>query len=278
MLYRLLAWIKYSDERKPWVAIGALIAVTIATGAGILDREGLINLAELLEDSEKVIPVIQDKVWNHTAHLLMWFFFSLLGCHITLKALRASGKVTIISIVFGVLGPFWVVYALTQNFYLALAATATDVAFSMAGIRLLKLKLALLVGLIMMLAVGDDLSGVAGICAFLPSNVRPDWIFAGTLLVLVCYLIGEGGLISTDTESTTTTTTTNPDGSVTKVVTCTLTTSSGYMRVMAIPFWWMLAGMNTYILARAGLEPILGGCLVFILAPTRVKVSATKNG
>ncbi|MGE3278972.1 MAG: Na+/H+ antiporter NhaA [Candidatus Altimarinota bacterium] len=235
------------DDRFPLIVMGLVLgalAFTVGENTGLHAHH-----------------VLHHKAVHFVANdIALWFFFAYLGLEISLSSVLKAGKFVGLATVGGMVVPPLFAYLLTGNPYLAAGACATDVAFSIGASNLLrgadKLAFTLLVSSLMILAVGDDLGGVMVLAGIYANNMAHGWVIAALLILAFSYLFGERGVVTLYYEL-------NDGGKREKI--------DLIIQVRSILLWVLFGALNTYILWLAGIEWVLGGCLVFIFAPESVK-------
>ena len=216
----------------------------------------------------------------HLAHLIheptphyvlmllgLWVFFGRLGAEIEIDEVLRAGPLVIGAILGGVLVPMGLttglVYlvgggvALSVALYASAGAMATDVPMALGSARSVKKVVTpIMVTALMILAVGDDLLGVLAMTGmFAQGWYQFDALAVEAAILLFCWLVGKRG-----------------DLEIKQVEEGKLKSLGIFDFCIKAPvFWIMVAVLNTYYLGRHGIEPILGGCLVFIFAPSDVK-------
>lgn len=235
------------DNKIPLIVIGLIIGAVVFT---LGEKLGL-HAQHLLHDK---------KVHFLGNDVVLWFFFSYLGLEISISSVLRAGKFAGLATLGGMAIPPLCVYFLTGSLPLAFGACATDVAFSLGASKMLTngdpKVLTLLIGALMILAVGDDLGGVAVLAGVYASKMTHAWVIAALLILAFSYLSGERGVLTFYYEL-------NDNGKREKI--------DLIIQIRSVLFWILLGALNTYILWLAGIEWVLGGCLVFIFAPTEVK-------
>lgn len=211
--------------------------------------------------------------WHHifhdpTVHLisndfLMWIFFAFLGIEIRVRKVIQAGKYVGMATLGGIFIPPLLAYALTGNVYIAMGAMATDVAFSLAAGKMAQggntRILAATVIALMILAVGDDMGGIAVLAGVYAENVNPTWLFIAIGTIFFTYFVGERGRLNF--------TTGKEEENGEEVIEKRFLV----IRIQSIIFWIFLALLNTFVLYSAGVHWVLGGTLAFLLAPSKIK-------
>lgn len=261
---------RWEDTKPVPVVLVALVAGLVlftVSDAGLLGSIGTIY-AHLVHNS----------IVHHLGILALWPFFFVLGAEIKLNNVVAAGRVLIFAIIGGMLIPFGLTAALLLTFtgyaFAVVLATsagaiATDVALSVGAMQRFQQSaknshwVELSAIALIILAIGDDLGGVIAMTFGFSSGLLSKWaLFAEGMLCVVLWLIGNNARITFRVFNT--------EGINKKL--------SGEERDYHIitliehpAFWFIAALFNTWFLALAGIEPILGGCLVMIFAPPAVK-------
>lgn len=241
-------WIVRADNNFPFILIGVILGSLIFT---LGEQYHLWHWHHLLH-----------KDWVHfcSNHLGMWFFFAFLGLEITISSLKRAGKFVSLATIGGMLVPPLFCYLLTGNWYVAIGACATDVAFSLGAAKLVSKGepkvFALLVSALLILAVGDDLAGVVVLAGLYASGIVMGWLLAGLVNLSFAYFAGERGVITLYYEL-------GDDGLRRKI--------DFLIQIKSVSFWLIFSLINSAILFFAGVEWLLGACLVFIFAPAEVK-------
>jgi len=208
--------------------------------------------------------------WPHVLHSesvhkfsnewLMMIFFGYLGLEISLSQVQKAGKFVACATIGGMVFPPLLCWVLTRNVYVALGAAATDVAFSLGAAKLITRGdarvLKLLVVALLLLAIGDDLGGIALMAAVYAASVSVAWLFVELGVFIFTYFCGEKGVIDVKFQEKG-----KPD---------TLKHIEIDVEAKSPSLWVALAFANTVVLAMAGIEWVLGPCLAFIMAPPSV--------
>jgi len=194
---------------------------------------------------------------------LIWVFFAYLGMEISVSKLIRAGKFAGMATLGGVIVPPLIAYVLTHNWYIAAGAMATDVAFSLGAMKVItkgKAGVFALLGIsLMILAVGDDMGGVAAL-AGIYAKPNMAWLTVEVLVLLIAFFAGERGVMNFRWRSV------DDEGKPGK------TNRIQWVIEINSPVFWVILGiLNSFVLKFAGVEWILGGCLVFIFAPHNVK-------
>jgi hypothetical protein len=236
------------DNKIPFIAIFALIGMIVYTVGEHFHVHAVHHLH------------------NHTLHAVanhwgMWLFFAYLGLEIKLEDIRRAGTFVLFAIVGGMVVPPLFTLALVGSVYIAIGSAATDVAFSLGGAKLIQggksTVLSLLVASLLLLAVGDDLGGVAIMTGmYAGDRLHLGWLALEIIILTLGFFLGEGGKFQLRRRPQGTDEVHVEDLDV-------VLTGKG--------FWLGLAVANTIVLYLAGIEWILGGCLLFIFAPSGVK-------
>lgn len=209
---------------------------------------------------------------NPSIHYLLflaglWFFFLRLGAEIEIADVLEAGPLVISATLGGVVVPMLfttgLVYGIggTATFAIALYASAgamaTDVPMALGSARGVNRSVVpVMFTALMILAVGDDLIGVMAMTGmFAESSSQFDALAWEAAILLGAWAVGKRGDIAVKEM--------NGDEEVGRKI-FDITFESPV-------FWVVLAILNTYFLGRNGIEPILGGCLPMIFAPTAVK-------
>jgi hypothetical protein len=241
-----------SDDKVPWILWGVLIGMFLFTTGELLGMH-------FQHYFHHEIPHFL------TNHMGMLYFFAFLGLEVTIKKLKAAGRFVIFATIGGMIIPPLCAYALTQNFYIALGACATDVAFSLGAWKMAKGTredgLKFVYTALLILAVGDDLGGVMMLAAFYATAVTGGWLIFGLMNMIFSYACGEKG------EFTVKWVPMNLSG---EELTEWKATKFNVL-IEKKWFWILFAAANCGIMWAAGVEWILGACLIFILAPDKVK-------
>lgn len=208
---------------------------------------------------------------SHVAHLLanehcMWVFFAYLGLELTIRMIIEAGKFAGCATIGGMFVPPLVTAGLMclllgeVNWHIAVGAAATDVAFSMGAAKLItkgKAILVLLVGALLILAVGDDLGGIGAAAGLYAAGISQFWLGVEVLVFAFTYFCGERGVVDFKVQEYG-----RPE---------TLKHWQWVVEIRSVAFWIFLALLNTFVLWMAGVHWILGGCFAFIMAPAVVK-------
>ena len=210
-------------------------------------------------------------IHDHTVHYLLmlsglWVFFLRLGAEIEIADIMKAGPLIIGAILGGVLVPMGLTTTLVYAFggvsiavalYASAGAMATDVPMALGSARATsKLVVPVMLTALMILAVGDDLLGVLAMTGmFAQGWSQWDALGVEATILLFCWLVGKRG-----------------DIEIKKIQDDREHSLGIFDFTIKTPvFWLAVAVLNTYYLGRQGIEPILGGCLVFIFAPAAVK-------
>jgi Kef-type K+ transport system membrane component KefB len=244
------------NTRFPFIIVGLLLMMTIATVGNHYHVH---------------VPHAVEEVWHevqHLVHLSLWLFFLVMGAEIDLGRLRQSGAFVFGTIAGGMVVPFGLTLGLLFFFTdvpeesllpLAYGAMATDVPISVSIANMItggaEILVLLIQDTIFPLAIGDDLGGVFVMTMAYLEGVKWDTLTFTTTLLGVAYMLGERGLITVDVRR---------EGSEKRH-------TELYLHVDSVPFWVWLATLCTFLLIDLGAEMIIGGCLVMIFAPKRVK-------
>jgi len=240
-----------SDNKLPWILPGVLIGIFLFTLGSQIDW----HLPHLLHDP---------RVHAFSNEWLIWLFFGYLGLEISVSKLIRAGKFAGMATLGGVIIPPILAYVLTGNVYIAAGAMATDVAFSLGAMKVITKGsegILVLLGIsLMILAVGDDMGGVGALAGIYATPVY-SWLGVEVIVLLFAYFCGERGVITfrhrkVDEKG-------NPLGGVER--------RQWLIEISSPAFWIILSVVNSLVLKMAGVEWILGGCLVFIFAPHGVK-------
>ncbi len=238
------------DNRMPFILIGVLIGCLGFTQGEHFHIEW-VHLAH----HPTVHVVVND--------YLMWLFFLYLGVELTVGAVVNAGKFAGLATLGGMVVPPALTYLLTNNMYLAIGAAATDVAFSLGASKLYtrgeRTILSLLVTALLILAVGDDLGGIIIMGAMYAENVKGEWLAVEAILLVFTYFCGERGVVDFKVQE--------------KEKPETLRHLQWVVEIKAPSFWLILALLNTFVLALAGVHWVLGGCLALIMAPPSVNTA-----
>lgn len=240
-------WVVEKDNKLPFILIGVAIGALVYT---------------LGEKMHWHWPHLLHNEWVHFAsnHVGMWFFFTFLGLEITISSLKKAGRFAGLATLGGMVFPPLFCYALTGNWYIAIGACATDVAFSLGAAKVVSKGdskiYALLVSALLILAVGDDLGGVVVLAGLYASGIAMSWLVSGLISMVIGYFTGERGVITIFYEL-------DDDGVRRKI--------DFLIQVKSVVYWIIFGIINTAILYFAGVEWLLGGCLVYIFAPPEVK-------
>lgn len=235
------------DDRIPLILVGVILGLIAYTGGEYLH----LHVQHLLHHH------VTHFVANHA---LMWIFFAYLGNEITLKAIAQAGKFVGLATLGGMVVPPVCAYLLTGNVYIAIGAAATDVAFSVGASKVLtggRRVLVLMTTALLILAVGDDLGGIAIMAGMYATGIDQFWLFAEVLVLAFTFFCGERGVVDFKVQESG-----KPD---------TLRHYQWVVEIRSPLFWWGLAVVNTVVLYMAGVEWILGGCLAFVMAPPSVQ-------
>lgn len=217
---------------------------------------------------------------NHASLLGLWFFFAVLGAEISIPKIRSAGSFVGLATVGGVAWPiaftfgtislvnWWFSLGVpyTAISFVALGAGATDVPMSLGAMKIASRVLptataGLALDALRILAVGDDVAGVGIMAAVHGTNINMDFVVLESMIIALAYFFGTHGYYEVREGK--------EPGEIERT----------YYRDVTVRqplIWWGLALINTYVLYRAGLEPMLGGCLVFICSPTAVKHAVEK--
>ena len=217
---------------------------------------------------------------NHSSLLSLWFFFAVLGAEISIPKIRNAGSFVGLATVGGVAWPIMFTFGTisfvnwwlnlgvpyTAISFVALGAGATDVPMSLGAMKIASRVLptttaGLALDALRILAVGDDVAGVGIMAVVHGTDINMDFVVIEFIIIALAYFFGTHGYYEVREG--------DKPGEVERT----------YYRDVTVRqplIWWGLALINTYVLYRAGLEPMLGGCLVFICSPTTVKHSVEK--
>jgi len=199
----------------------------------------------------------------------LWFFFLRLGAEIEIKDVIDAGPLVIFATLGGVILPMLLTTSLvffiggTATFAIALYASAgamaTDVPMALGSARSVeKSVVAVMAMALMILAVGDDLIGVVAMTGLFAENMTQFYALLGeAVILLICWFVGKEGHISKKLFNRETKELISEE-----IIDYT---------IISPVFWWVMAILNTAYLGFVGIEPILGGCLPLIFAPTDVK-------
>lgn len=223
---------------------------------------------------------MKDHAVNHASLLVLWFFFSVLGAEIIIPRIRAAGAFVGLATLGGVAWPivftfgtislvnygYELGYSYTMIAFVALGAGATDVPMSLGAMKIVSRVLptataGLALDALRILAVGDDVAGVALMAGVHGTNINLDFVALEGVILSVAYFFGTHGYYEVREG--------DQPGEIART----------YYRDVTVRqplIWWGLAVLNTYVLYRAGLEPMLGGCLIFVCSPTKVKHQVEK--
>ncbi len=232
-----------------------------------------------------------DFVKGHNAHYWLmlvglWPFFTRLGAELTMKQIVAAGSLVLGTIVGGMVLPVLLTTSLLY-FYMdlhilvciavAAGAMATDVPMGAGAMKVFG-KIAQIVVVISMivftiLAVGDDLGGLIAMLASVP--LLGELFLQTGLLVETGTNHGHGSIIKTSIGALIEVGILGiawyiGQGGNHTVIRNGVATDS-VIEIRSPSTWWLLAVFNTLLLGMAGIEPILGGCLIMIMAPENVK-------
>jgi len=197
----------------------------------------------------------------------LWFFFFRLGAEIEIANVLKAGPLVIGATLGGVLVPMLfttsLVYviggvtAVSIALYASAGAMATDVPMALGSAKSVEKVIApTMLTALMILAVGDDVIAVVAMTGmFAESLYQFDALAWEALILLICWLIGKRGDITVK----------KMDGD--EVVRKEIYDITCESRIL----WVVIVVLNTYFLGRNGIEPILGGCLPMIFAPSSVK-------
>jgi Kef-type K+ transport system membrane component KefB len=209
-----------------------------------------------------------------TVHYLLmlfglWFFFLRLGAEIEISNVIDAGPLVIAATFGGVILPMLLTTSLvyfiggTATFAIALYASAgamaTDVPMALGSARSVQKQVAVvMLGALTILAVGDDLIGVIAMTGLFAENMIQFYaLLAEAVILLLCWFLGKEGHISKKYF----------DSNTKELIKEEIVDFT----VISPVFWWVIAILNTAFLGFVGIEPILGGCLPMIFAPTAVK-------
>ena len=232
-LLRATKKIADADEAVPFIAVGVVLVAVLFTLGSHLDWHWIHALH------------------SHTYDLIakevcIWIFFTGMGIHISLGQIVQGGRVAGSSMVGGVIVPVALTYALTGNVYFAVAAMATDVAFSVGAFRAITKPdtLLLLFSVLMMLAIGDDVAGVITAASMFAKDVNLLYVGLYFVLIGAAFVAGKNWQVEH-------------------------------------PLFWLFAAMvGTGLLALAHVHWTLGGCGLMIVAPegTKHKINLVFRG
>ena len=197
----------------------------------------------------------------------LWFFFLRLGAEIEIADIVKAGPLVLGAVLGGMIIPFFLTVSLVYlvggvsiavALYVSAGAMATDVPMALGSAKYMQksVKSTMLVAL-MILAIGDDLGAVTVMTAMYAEGLTQFHFLAGEVMILlVAWFMGKEGIFEMREFDL--------DG---KEI-----SRKRFDLVFTPPIFWIVIGLlNTYYLGVAGIEPILGGCLIFIFAPTSVK-------
>lgn len=197
----------------------------------------------------------------------LWFFFLRLGAEIEISDVLEAGPLVIAATIGGVVVPMLfttgLVYGIggTATFAIALYASAgsmaTDVPMALGSARAVEKSVVTAMTMaLMILAVGDDLIGVISMTGMFAEGFDQfDALAIEAVILLIAWALGKRGDIAVK----------EMDGD--EVVNRKIFDFTFESPVL----WVSMAVLNTYFLGRNGIEPILGGCLPMIFAPSAVK-------
>ena len=196
----------------------------------------------------------------------LWFFFLRIGAEITISEVIAAGGLVIGATIGGMLVPIvlttTVVYSMgglqiMTAVYASAGAMATDVPLAIGSARSVEKVVCASMGMALtIMAVGDDVGVLMAMTGLSASDItQVDAIMWEGLILLICGLIGRRGDMSYK----------EMDGDT------TISEKTIDVTVKSPIIWITICVLNTYFLGRNGIEPILGGCLPMIFAPTDVK-------
>ena len=197
----------------------------------------------------------------------LWFFFLRLGAEIEISDVISAGPLVIAATLGGVFVPMFLttslvyfiggVTTLAIALYASAGSMATDVPMALGSARSVqKSVVAVMLTALMILAVGDDLIGVIAMTGLFAEGFDQfDALAIEAVILLGCWIVGKRGDVAVK----------EMDGD--REVNRTIIDFTFESPV----FWIALAVLNTYYLGRNGIEPILGGCLPLIFAPSAVK-------
>ena len=247
------------DEKFPVIVcffIIALLSFSLAS-SGLLGHWG-----------ESYTHAIHHDLMHYLLMLVgLWVFFLRLGAEIEISDILQAGPLVIGAILGGVLIPMSLTTTLVYLFggaatvvvalYASAGAMATDVPMALGSARAMKKAVVpVMLTALMILAVGDDLLGVLAITGmFAQGWLQWDALAIEAAILLGCWLVGKRGDLEIQKVDR------NKDTSL----------GTFHFTIKTPIFWLAVAILNTYYLGRQGIEPILGGCLVFIFAPASVK-------
>ena len=197
----------------------------------------------------------------------LWFFFLRLGAEIEISDVISAGPLVIAATLGGVFVPMFLttslvyfiggVTTLAIALYASAGSMATDVPMALGSARSVqKSVVAVMLTALMILAVGDDLIGVIAMTGLFAEGFDQfDALAIEAVILLGCWIVGKRGDVAVKEM--------DGDREVNrKIIDFTFESPV---------FWIALAVLNTYYLGRNGIEPILGGCLPLIFAPSAVK-------
>ncbi len=214
------------------------------------------------------VHLFHSKVAHVVANeFIMWIFFAYLGLELFIREIIQAGKFAGCATFGGMVIPPLITAGLMYlllgeiNWYIAVGAAATDVAFSLGAAKLItKGKpsiLALLVTSLLILAVGDDLGGIGIAAGLYAENISEFWLAVEVFVFAFTFFCGERGVIDFKLQQKD-----KPE---------TLKHWQWVVEIQSVAFWVFLGFLNTFVLWRAGVHWILGGCFAFIMAPAMVK-------
>lgn len=234
-------WVLDTNGKMPFLALAVIAGLMVYT-AGV-------NLGYEME-------WMRGHFAKKAAAGAIFIFFCYVGAELHIREIIQAGRFVLAAMLGGMAVPPLVTYALVGDWWIALGASATDVAFSVSagGILATSSELVLLMKSLMMLAVGDDLGGVA-VMALVYAH-SPALVWLAFLLIVIGFSIisGQKGWIPITLRKQ------RPNGNY------KYWTGDLDIRVKSITFWVLLALANTYVCYMAGVEWVLGGCLVLIFA------------
>ncbi|MBT4119473.1 MAG: hypothetical protein HOG89_03115 [Candidatus Peribacter sp.] len=242
----------------------------------IIDRDNKVPLITWAVAASMILYTLGDQFfdwhWVHGLHshladeianeYVMWAFFFYLGLELLIREIISAGKFAGCATAGGMIGPPVLTFCLMfmfldeTNWRIALAASATDVAFAIGASKFVtkgaKGALVLLMTALLMLAVGDDLGGIVAAACVYVTAISIFWLCVEGLMFVFTYFCGERGTV--------------PGRIQDKGQPETRRAIELVVEIENWKFWIFLAIANTFILKAAGVHWVLGGCFAAILA------------
>lgn len=243
----------------PIVLIGMLVSATGFTMLESVNRQLHMHI--------ELHHYLHDELFHYFAlHQVMWVFFCYLGLEIRIKTLISAARISLPTVLGGMVVPVGLTYLLTQNVYIALGAAATDVAFSIGALNMARgtseTILRIVYAVLLLVGVGDDMAGVALAVAVYTNVIVWEWAYGAGFTIYGAFHIGERGYEDDISERL---------DEYRNPIPGTLEMRRKHIENLSVPVWVGLSVLNSLTLWLAGVEWLLGGCLVLIFAPEKIK-------